>query len=286
MESSWLCALVALVLLMSAAVAAGMRAERRSAQARSSALDLLAAKLSQGVVDPGGARVDGTLGARRVSYEFIARGAGSSVVRWTVVEVALAQAPLSLSLRRQTPAETALAAQDLAVDIELGDPAFDPVFVVEGAPADVIRPLLDAPTRAALLAQMPDEIQTTPGALRLEKVTWVDDPDKAFALIQLTHGIAERVGAAFAAADRAAVEAGAQQGSYRGAAAPLSEVVEARRVEMASLEQVKVDRDAHQRSRARVVLIAALIAVALLAAAIMAHGSHDAPGSSPINTSP
>ena len=37
------------------------------------------------------------------------------------------------------------------IDIQVNDPAFDATFIVEGAPSDLVRALLDEPLRRALL---------------------------------------------------------------------------------------------------------------------------------------
>jgi hypothetical protein len=74
-----------------------------------------------------------------------------------------------MELRARTPdAQHALDRGD-AIEVQLGDEAFDRAFVVEAAPSDVIRALLDESTRAALLALAPCRFALDAGALHLSK---------------------------------------------------------------------------------------------------------------------
>jgi hypothetical protein len=70
--------------------------------------------------------------------------------------------------------ETAWGARDVehgrAIDLVLGDDAFDESFLVEAAPADIARALLDRETRTALLAFHPCRLTVLHDELRFSKM--------------------------------------------------------------------------------------------------------------------
>jgi hypothetical protein len=124
-----------------------------------------------------GARVS----PRLDGYDFVLRGVAGS---YTLGEVddhddgpaTHCRVPLpegaprfAMELRARTAeAQRALDRGD-AIEVPLGDEAFDRSFVVEAAPADVIRALIDETTRAALLALAPCRFALDAGALHLSK---------------------------------------------------------------------------------------------------------------------
>src|SRR5688572_1970154 len=78
-----------------------------------------------------------------VSYRFVDRGRGSDHQPWTVIEVDLPpEYPLAMRIVAGSPEERELA-EGRAVDLQVGDPEFDLRFIVEAAPSDVVRHLLD-----------------------------------------------------------------------------------------------------------------------------------------------
>jgi hypothetical protein len=69
------------------------------------------------------------------------------------ITVACAPCAIALELRRQTADEQRSVERGQAIDVFVGDPAFDATWIVEGAPPErVIRLLSDPPLRAQLLA--------------------------------------------------------------------------------------------------------------------------------------
>jgi hypothetical protein len=146
-------------------------------------------------------RVAGTFRGIPVRWVYATRGAGSSATSWTEITVTLRPgAPVQLSLRPQTRREERLRDEGLVIDLVLGDVAFDDAFVVEGAPADVVRALLDDALRAALLAARP-ELDLTDGKLDLAWMGWTEDADGIRRALELAIMVAERVPAAVASAD-------------------------------------------------------------------------------------
>jgi hypothetical protein len=63
----------------------------------------------------------------------------------TVITVAGVPATILLHLRRQTDVESEQVRQGKAIDLVLGDPAFDAAWIVEGAPADRVERVLRHP---------------------------------------------------------------------------------------------------------------------------------------------
>jgi hypothetical protein len=98
----------------------------------------------------------------------------------------------AMELRPQTAAEQRALERGDAIDVELGDEVFDRAFVIEAAPGDVVRVLLDEPARAALLALRPCRFALDAGELHVSKPgTWVAPPDVA-RLVRLCLDVHER----------------------------------------------------------------------------------------------
>lgn len=71
----------------------------------------------------------------------------------TTIDVAFSPCPVLLHLRPQNADEERSVEQGQAIDLRVGDPAFDAAWIIEGAPAErVTRILADAGLRARLLA--------------------------------------------------------------------------------------------------------------------------------------
>jgi hypothetical protein len=100
---------------------------------------------------------------------------------------------LAIELRPQTPREQCALDRGEAIDVELGDEAFDRAFVVEVAPLEVVRPLLDEPTRAALLALAPCRFALDAGDLHLSKSATRIDPPVVALIVGVCVGVGERV---------------------------------------------------------------------------------------------
>jgi hypothetical protein len=83
---------------------------------------------------------------------------------------------LEIDLRPQTASEARHVERGRAVDLQLEDPSFDERFVIEAAPAQTTRELLDPPTRAALGAVFPCRILYAGNGVRLEKWDLVRRP--------------------------------------------------------------------------------------------------------------
>jgi hypothetical protein len=172
----------------------------------------------------------------------------------TQIEAAADAGELVLALRRRAPGDGALVARGLAVDVPTGDVTFDGAFLVEAAPADVARALLDPDLRAALLARGVTAVVTTDRGVRLTAPTWVADRGGLEALI----GLATDLSLGIAAAHRR-VEQGAA--GYRG---PARAGDERRRVEIDALRAILARRAALAARRGRLALGAGVAAYVAL----------------------
>jgi hypothetical protein len=138
----------------------------------------------------------------RVRFATRGHGTNDDAVRWTEIDVELPRYPLALYLRRHGWLDALQVARGAMVDLTLGDAAFDAAFLVEAAPADVARKLLDAKARAALASYDCVELTTEQAAagpvLRLAIRGWLEDGDAALAAAQLAVTMVRRVRQAYA----------------------------------------------------------------------------------------
>jgi hypothetical protein len=100
-----------------------------------------------------------------------------------------------LELRPQTSAELDAVREGRAIDVLVGDEAFDDAFVIEAAPAELARMLLDAPTRDALIAIGPTRVVIDGTALRVDIRRLVTDRDALERVVATTLRMARRLSA-------------------------------------------------------------------------------------------
>lgn len=131
-----------------------------------------------------------------VTYRLSDRGVDTERALWTEVSTPRPeQYPLSITITpgRVSPGEARL-------DLDLGTPLFDKYFVVEAAPSDVVRILIDEPARQFLIEQR-GELHVGTTRIRFAKPGEVLDPETAIALVDFVTGLARRVREAYAEAD-------------------------------------------------------------------------------------
>ena len=108
---------------------------------------------------------------RGVSVHWHLLGGGRGNPVHTICSVPLEQPPRFLmDLRRQTGEELQQVRAGRAIDVIVGDEAFDDAFIVEAAPSDVARKLLDAETRRRLLGLRPLRLGVVGNTLWLDVV--------------------------------------------------------------------------------------------------------------------
>ena len=175
----------------------------------------------------------------------------------TLVEVDLSATQLVASVQsRLVPARAALETGA----VRTGDGPFDDEYLVEGAPADVVRALLGPELRARLLAARPLAFTISGQALELRALSTLDPPGVATLV-----GLAAEVGAA---AGRAVEEADLQLTVATGSpyrpgvdATAVHAAKGARAAEVDAFYELLQDRAAAAR---RAILLAAGLAVLLV----------------------
>lgn len=118
-----------------------------------------------------------------VEVRFVLRGTGYERTardrRWTEIDVQLPRGyALSLLVRRHEWMDEHQIERAAMVDLQLGDAEFDRQFLVEAAPAEVARTLLDGAVRSLLAshdaAALATEMVGDRPVLRLSVPTWVE----------------------------------------------------------------------------------------------------------------
>jgi len=177
----------------------------------------VAEQLDSSTFHPDYQLVEGEIRGLTTTCQLLIRDEGDEP--WTEIDVSVATGALSLDLRPQTKHDEKLHHEGLLVDGLLFDRAFDEYFVVEAAPLDVVRILLDEDIRNRLLLLYPLQLTTIDSGLRLAKRGWSEDEDETAEMINLLATIAVGIEAAFEHANRA-VEPPAEtayRGDHRGA---------------------------------------------------------------------
>jgi hypothetical protein len=237
---------------------------------RKDMLGSLAAQLDEGSGD--GVAAEGKRGGIRVEYRFRDRGTGKHRDPWTEVSAEIpAKYPLAMYVRRQGYHDEELVARGELVDVQIGDPAFDAAFLLEIAPADVARRLLDQPTRTLLAAYDPVELFTVEHDghrwLRFAFRTYCMDVEVARRLVDQVASIARRVRDAYADAD-AETPAEAAGSPYR----PILDDTRARDTaaersrEVAHLEQLRESRSDMSGTIAVIVTLSLVVLLAIVIA--------------------
>lgn len=126
---------------------------------------------------------------------------------WTEITAELpANLPFVMALRPQGWLERRSIDRGKLVDVVVGDGAFDAAYVIEAAPADVVRELLTPARRAALAGYGKIELVTQAGPpprLRLRIPAVLDEPHAAKPALQLAVDLATGVRQAYAAVEAA-----------------------------------------------------------------------------------
>jgi len=140
-------------------------------------------------------RAFGLLGTVRgvpVRWDALGGGRGNQV--HTMCSVSLAHPPRFLmDLRLQTGEELEQVRAGRAVDVIVGDQAFDDAFIVEAAPSDVAKKLLDAEMRRMLLAMRPVRLCVAKDALWLDVMGVVAHVAIAKSMLELVLALRQRM---------------------------------------------------------------------------------------------
>ena len=242
----------------------------KAQERRQSMLDKIAASLENGETILERSTVTGTRRGATIGYRFLDRGLGSDHKPFTEVDMAIPpDYPLTLRIERGRPSPEELA-RGHVLDLPIGDPAFDDKFIIEAAPSDIVRELLDAQTRDFLLANTGELTTPLPGVLRLAIPTWAEDPHDALVVIDACVHVGGRIRAAYAAAN-AAIPQGQTGSPYRPDVddAPQRAAEAKRLAELAEVERIRADREIQRRAGTlKWITISLLVFGAMIAVAV------------------
>lgn len=171
-----------------------------------------------------------------------------------------------MELRPQTKDELSAVARGDAIDVEVGDVAFDRAFVVEAAPSHIVRILLDDPIRSALLSLAPCRFASAAGHVSLTRWGTCTESELVARVVGVCADFARGV-------ERLPEELARQRPSagYRGERTIVPPEDAARAAEeLAVVEGVR--RTRRQIAGANVGLVALAVIVAATLYALWAHG--------------
>jgi hypothetical protein len=179
-------------------VAAGTAIVVAAYAARQSRLRAIEASFRSLGAEPRRARsaVEGRIAGLDLRYGLYP-GEDRTARRQTICTALLAaDAPrLDMDLRPETRAEVRDVEHGRAIDLVLGDEAFDESFIVEAAPSELARELLDRRARTALLTFHPCRLTIAGQNLRFVKATYLDDPAEIRRVLELCVDLGSRLGA-------------------------------------------------------------------------------------------
>ena len=161
----------------------------------------------------------------------------------TRVDCDLPGRPFALELRPQTMKEQERIFEGKTIDVQVCDPAFDACWVIEGAPADVVRRVLDDSVRRRFGLLFADSLtQPNSNTLRL-RIDGKQPPQWMSEAILLLVTIANSIDRAYEEADREASRRVEITGSpYRGEVRATGDARAQREREFEALRKVRLRR--------------------------------------------
>jgi hypothetical protein len=194
------------------------------------------------------------------------RSVGSTSTKWTVVGVRECDMPGAnlqwhFAIRPTRPGDARDVSAGYLRDIVFGDEPFDRAFVVEAAPEDAVRALLDDDARRELVALAPLSLSSTKAhGIEIECEGWTEPVDTLERIVRLVARLAASLGpAAHAAAEerrRAAMAKG-----YRDVGLTREAVQRERAADIRAFRDQRARREQRDRHLAMVGLVLALLAV-------------------------
>jgi hypothetical protein len=135
----------------------------------------------------------GTIHGRLVRYVTVTGNRGSKGHTRASAPLPPGSARLELHLKPESPGDKLLVQRGEEIDVVVGEPLFDAAFVVEAAPEETVRALLDAPTRSMLRALLPCELHIADGEVRFRKAGVLVAPVEVCEIALLVGGLAARL---------------------------------------------------------------------------------------------
>jgi hypothetical protein len=140
----------------------------------------------------GMASVEGRVHGTPMRYGL--QAGGKQTPKRTICEASLAEpTTLEMELRPETARELRNLEHGRAIDLVLGDEAFDDAFIVEAAPSDLARALLDRNARTALLTFHPCVVTIAGDKVRLSKSGYLEEPAEIARVLELCADLSERL---------------------------------------------------------------------------------------------
>lgn len=212
---------------------------------------------------------------QHVTFRRARRPVGKSSVPWTEIDVEIPRVyPLAIYVHRQRAGDRVAIERGETIDVELGDGVFDAKYVIEAAPAAVIKKLLDDQTRTFMLTHGTVELMTKDrgGArvLQLAIQGWNDDADATKRAIGAAIHVASRIRDAF-------IEA-VEEVPLEEIGTPFRPIpddhdqrlIEAsHREEVDSIEDMHAQRLSRDRVTAIVLALVVIVAISLIAFALV-----------------
>jgi hypothetical protein len=200
--------------------------------------------------------VVGTLDGRPFRGKVTQRGHASPESTIIETPIPAGSAPFEMHLSPQNDGDGRLVQRGLEIDVIIGDPVFDPQVVVEAAPQDLARALLDSGLRQAVLAAMPCRLSIADGVVRVCVRSRISHPMRINDLLMLVARTASRFIEVDAALAQHRVDEAPQAGQvYRGmdaeaVRAAMSDPSARNTSELAELRRVRAAR----RNRLRLII--------------------------------
>ena len=208
--------------------------------------------------------VEGRIRGLTVRYGL--QAGGKQQPKRTVCEAWLAQpTDLEMELRPETAREVSLVEHGRAIDLVLGDEAFDDSFVVEAAPSDLARALLDRNARTGLLTFHPCVVTLADGKLRFVKTGYLDEPAEIARVLDLVSDLGSRLGTlpAQLLEQRLAESRDGEASGYRGASPAAMRALERSPRDASELAVLRETRARRRRITWTTNLVIVFIAVAI-----------------------
>ncbi len=216
--------------------------------------------------------VEGPLRGLAVRYWFTS---GKRRVQSTVCSATLSieRPPFEMDLRPETRWGVRDVEHGRAIDLVLGDEAFDDSFLVEAAPADMARALIDRETRTALLSFHPCRLTVIGNELRFTKMApLLDELAEVRRVLELCTGVRSRLESlpALLHEERLVLaREGASAAGYRG---PSAREISALTTspggvaELAALQRMRTRRTMLRSAQAALIVALGIVAWLLLGA--------------------
>jgi hypothetical protein len=202
-------------------------------------------------------------------YELTSGGRGKQHATSFAIALPADLPPLEMELRPQTRIELVHLEHGRAIDVELGDDQFDDAFIVEVAPAELARELLEPRARSTLLGLSPCRVTVSNGRLVLQKNGYLEEPGEVKRVVEICTDLASRLGTMKARLAEKQLEASREDPSagYRGAS---PDAVRALAAVPRGAEEIAAVREAREKRSAYQVKVGGAVLAAAGAIAVIA----------------